>query len=88
MFRNRLQVRKARINLDRAASISGVGGSTRIRWFRVVVAIGNDSLGSRDIAIADVDFNLAYDFDGLLGFAKMGFRRVSFDFQRGLFGWD
>ena len=46
VFRNRLQVRKARINLDRAASISGVGGSTRIRWFRVVVTIGNDRLGS------------------------------------------
>jgi hypothetical protein len=77
-----------RIDLDRAASISGMGGSARVSWFRVVVSIGNDSLGSHDIAITDVDFSPAYDFDGLLGFAKMGFRRVSFDFQKGLFGWD
>jgi len=87
-FRKRLRVRMGRIDLDRAASISGMGGSARVSWFRVVVSIGNDSLGSHDIAITDVDFSPAYDFDGLLGFAKMGFRRVSFDFQKGLFGWD
>jgi len=88
LFRNRLRVRMGRIDLDRGASISGMRGSARASWFRVVVSIGNDSLGSDDIAITDVDFSPAYDFDGLLGFAKMGFRRVSFDFQKGLFGWD
>jgi hypothetical protein len=30
----------------------------------------------------------ASDFDGLLGFTQMGFRRVSFDFAHGVFGWD
>jgi hypothetical protein len=28
------------------------------------------------------------DFDGLFGLATMGFRRVSFDFENGLFGWE
>jgi hypothetical protein len=28
------------------------------------------------------------EFDGLLGFAKKGFRKVSFDFENGFFGWD
>jgi hypothetical protein len=53
-----------------------------------VVSLGSDNLGSRNVAIADVDSELQNDFDGLLGFAKMGFRKVSFDFKNGLFGWD
>jgi len=28
------------------------------------------------------------DFDALFGFAAMGFRKMSFDFEDGLFGWE
>ena len=38
--------------------------------------------------IADLDADPRNDFDGLLGFANMGFRKVSFDFENGLFGWE
>jgi hypothetical protein len=30
----------------------------------------------------------ADEFNGLMGFAKMGFHRVAFDFENGRFGWD
>jgi hypothetical protein len=52
------------------------------------VSIGKGNLGTRNVAIADVDSDPQDDFDGLLGFATMGFREVSFDFENGLFGWD
>jgi hypothetical protein len=61
---------------------------TQVRWFRAVVSLGKDNLGARKVAIADVDPDPQNGFDGLLGFAKMGFRKVSFDFENGLFGWD
>jgi hypothetical protein len=53
-----------------------------------VVSLGSDNLGTRNVAIADVDSDPRNEFDGLLGFAKMGFRKVSFDFENGLFGWE
>jgi hypothetical protein len=28
------------------------------------------------------------DFDGLLGFRTLGFRKVWLDFENGLFGWE
>jgi hypothetical protein len=52
------------------------------------VLLGKDNLGARNVAIADLDSDPQNDFDGLLGFAKMGFRKVSFDFENGLFGWE
>jgi hypothetical protein len=36
----------------------------------------------------NVDSDPRNEFDGLLGFAKMQFRKVSRDFENGLFGWD
>ena len=61
---------------------------THVRWLRVGVLLGKGNLGARNVAIADIDSDPQNDFDGLLGFAKMGFRKVSFDFEHGLFGWD
>jgi hypothetical protein len=61
---------------------------TPVRWLRAVVSLGRDNLGARNVAIADADSDPQNDFDGLLGFAKMGFHKVSFDFQNGLFGWE
>jgi len=40
------------------------------------------------VVIADVDSNPQDDFDGLIGLATMGFRKVSFDFENGLFSWE
>jgi hypothetical protein len=88
VYRNRLPTAQEQLRFDPIASISTAGGMTHVRWLRAVVSLGPDNLGSRNVAIADVDSDLQNDFDGLLGFAKMGFRKVSFDFENGLFGWD
>jgi predicted aspartyl protease len=88
VYRNRLRTAQEQLRFDPIASISTAGGMTHVRWLSAVVSLGSDNLGSRNVAIADVDSDLQNDFDGLLGFAKMGFRKVSFDFENGLFGWD
>jgi predicted aspartyl protease len=88
VYRNRLRTEQEQLRLDPIASISTAGGMAHVWWLRAVVSLGSDNLGSRKVAIADVDSDLQNDFDGLLGFAKMGFRKVSFDFENGLFGWD
>lgn len=87
IYRNRKLMQPAS-HLDRKASISTSSGSTRLSWLRTRVSLGEEDLGARDIAIADVDSNFEDEFDGLMGFAKMGFHRVSFDFENGQFGWD
>jgi hypothetical protein len=88
VYRNRLQTIQQQIHVDFNVSISSPGGMTHVRWLRTGVLLGTDNLGARSVAIADIDSDPQNDFDGLLGFAKMGFRKVSFDFENGLFGWD
>jgi predicted aspartyl protease len=88
VYRNRLQTTKEQLRLDPNTSITSTGGMTHLRWLRAAVSIGGDNLGARNVAIADGGADRPNDFDGLLGFAKMGFRKVSFDFENGLFGWE
>jgi Aspartyl protease len=88
VYRNRLQTTQQQVHFDSNVSISNPGGMTHVRWLRAGVLLGKDNLGARNVAIADIDSDPQNDFDGLLGFAKMGFRKVSFDFENGLFGWD
>jgi len=88
VYRNRLQTTQQQVHFDASVSISSPGGMTHLRWLRTGVLLGRDNLGARNVAIADIDSDPQNDFDGLLGFAKMGFRKVSFDFENGLFGWD
>ena len=88
VFRNRLRKSQEQVHFDSNASISSPGGMTHVGWFRAGVSLGKDDLGTRNVAIADIDSDLQNDFDGLLGFAKLGFLKVSFDFENGLFGWD
>ena len=88
VYRKRLRPAQEQLRFDPNASISTAGGTTHVRWLRAVVSLGRDNLGARKVAIADADSDPQNDFDGLLGFAKMGFHKVSFDFQNGLFGWE
>ena len=88
VYRNRLRTAQDQLRFDPNASISTAGGMTQVRWFRAVVSLGKDNMGTRNVAIADVDPDPQNGFDGLLGFANMGFRKVSFDFENGLFGWE
>ena len=88
VYRNRLRTEQEQLRFDPSVSISTPGGMTHVRWLRAVVSLGKENLGARNVAIVDVDSDPQNEFDGLLGFAKMGFRKVSFDFENGLFGWD
>jgi hypothetical protein len=88
VYRNRLQTTQQQGHFDASIAISSPGGMTHVRWLRTGVLLGRDNLGARNVALADIDSDPQNDFDGLLGFAKMGFRKVSFDFENGLFGWD
>ena len=59
-----------------------------VSWLREPVSLGGKDLGTREVAVVNVDADPQMEIDGLLGFARMGFRRVSFDFERGMFGWE
>jgi predicted aspartyl protease len=88
VYRNRLETTQQQVHFDSNVSISTVGGMTHVRWLSAEVSLGKNDLGACDLAVVDLDSDSQNDFDGLLGFAKMGFRKVSFDFKNGLFGWE
>jgi hypothetical protein len=88
LYRNRLQTLPEQVHFDSNASISSPGGITHIGWLHADVSLGKGNLGTRNVAVADMDADPQNDFDGLLGFASMGFLKVSFDFENGLFGWE
>jgi hypothetical protein len=89
VYRNRLRSTMEQLRIDPNRSISTpVGGGTHVRWLSAEVSLENGNLGARNVAIADVDSDPQDDFDGLFGLATMGFRKVSFDFENGLFGWE
>jgi predicted aspartyl protease len=88
VYRNRLGTSPEQLHVDPNASITTASGTTHVKWSSAQVSLGKSSLGARNVAIADVDADSQNDFDGLLGFATMGFRKVSFDFENGLFGWE
>jgi Aspartyl protease len=88
LYRNRLQTTQQQVHFDSSVSISSPGGMTHVRWLRALVLLGKDNLGVLNVAIVDINSDTQNDFDGLLGFAKMGFRKVSFDFENGVFGWE
>ena len=89
LYPNRIKTGPSTSPTNGAASIVTASGTTRSRWFYASsVSLGTRSLGRRTVVIADLDADPRNDFDGLLGFANMGFRKVSFDFENGLFGWE
>ncbi len=86
LFRGRLHIAPNEAHLDRVSLVSTTGGSARLSWLRTNVSLGTSDLGVHKVAIAEADADS--DFDGLLGFAGMGFHSVSFDFERRLFSWE
>ena len=74
---------------QQVSAISTAAGAMRTKFIRVSsVVLGNTDLGSTMMAIADVDPDAKYEFDGLMGFKNLGFRKVWFDFEHGLLDWD
>ena len=86
LFRGRLHIAPNEVHADQASSVSTTGGSAQFSWLHTSVSLGTSNLGVHKVAIADADGDP--DFDGLLGFAGMGFHSVSFDFERRLFLWE
>jgi predicted aspartyl protease len=77
------------VRTDLDPSISTATGAMHTGWFRASeVSLGKENLGPQIMIIADVDPDPHYEFDGLFGFTKLGFRKVWFDFDDDLFGWD
>jgi hypothetical protein len=88
IYRNSIKAMLEQFHPDRDALVETAAGMMHSRWFLAsTVSLGKENLGQRTVVIADLD-STGNDFDGLLGFAKMGFRKVSFDFENGLFGWE
>ena len=89
LYRNRLRIASEQLRVDPTTSIyTPAGGGTHVTWLSAEVSLESGDLGRRSVAIADVESDREDDFDGLLGLAMMGFRKVSFDFENGLFGWE
>jgi predicted aspartyl protease len=86
LFRGRLHIAPNETHVDQASSVSTTGGSARLSWLHTKVSLGTSDLGVHKVAIAEADIDP--DFDGLLGFAGMGFHRVSFDFEKKVFSWE
>jgi predicted aspartyl protease len=89
VYRNRLRTAPEQLHVDPNVSISNAaGGGAHLRWLSTEVSLETRNLGARNVVIADVDSDPQDDFDGLFGLATMGFRKVSFDFENGLFSWE
>ena len=88
LYRNRIDTKPDKLRVDPSRLVFTAGGMNQVHWLHADVKLGEHHLSAVDVAIADVDSDPGNDFDGLLGFVKMGFRKVTFDFQNGLFGWD
>lgn len=81
VYRNHIDTRQEKLRSDPDTLILTAGGMSGVRWLRADVLLGKNHLRALDVAIADIDSDPQNDFDGPLGFAKVGFRKVTFDFQ-------
>ena len=89
IYRKRLTATLEPLPTNQDALISTAAGSMRTAWFHASrVSLGKENLGPQIMLVANVDPDPRYEFDGLLGFTKMGIRKVWFDFENGMLGWD
>jgi hypothetical protein len=86
-FRNRIKEPNGILRAVEGTFISTVAGTPQAKFFRTLVTLGEDRR-EQTVTIAEVDPLPETDFDGLLGFTAIGFRRVSFDFESGTLGWE
>jgi len=89
VFRNRIKFSPAQrlAGPDRfIATIAGLQPSQS--FLASSVSLGNQNLGPQTVVIADSDGPRGTDWDGLLGFASVGFQKVSFDFENETLGWE
>jgi len=87
IYGKRLETGSERRYFDNTLVETAAGTSQSVWFFASSVWLGNENLGQQAVVIADAE-PLADDFDGLLGLVNLGFRRVAFDFENGLLGWN
>jgi predicted aspartyl protease len=89
VYSKRLNKRPEATSTERDSLIStAVGPMLTTCSGATEVLLGKENLGPQSILISEVEPDARYDFDGLLGFFKIGFRKVSFDFVNGSFSWE
>jgi|SRR6516165_8402968 len=89
VYRNRLRAKLEPLLTNHDAEISTAAGVMRTEWLRAShVFLGKENLGPQIMLVADVEPDPRFEFDGLLGFTKTGFRRVWLDFENRVLGWD
>jgi predicted aspartyl protease len=89
VYSKRLNKRPEATSTERDSLISTAVGPMLTTWSGATeVLLGKENLGPQSILISEVEPDARYDFDGLLGFFKIGFRKVSFDFINGSFSWE
>jgi hypothetical protein len=92
LYRSRVNFKPGKLQhltTDRDPTVFGAAGTVHAAWFRAPeMSLGDNSMGSQILLIADADSGLNDEFDGLLGLAQTGFHRVWLDFENASFAWD
>ena len=77
VYRKWLKRTLEQVRTDSDPLISTAAGAMSARWFRASeVSLGEENLGPQIMIVVDVDPDPHYEFDGLFGFTKLGFRKV------------
>ena len=87
VFRNRINQTVSALRSSQGTFVATVAGAPQAKFLRTLVTLGGET-SEHVIVIADADLGPENDFDGLLGFADMGFQTVCFDFYNGVLGWE
>jgi predicted aspartyl protease len=68
---------------------SNLGGNIVLRQVKMSsLQLGDADLGPRDLFISETQNMSPFPFDGLLATGALPFRKIAFDFERQLFGWE
>ena len=89
LFEPRVRARLASWRTVGAKTSANMNGSVSLRQVELdQTRLGQTELGNLNAFIMDVPADSVPGFDGLLGIASLGVKRISFDFRRSLIGWE
>jgi len=89
LFTSRLERRLAGLRTVRMEPSLNLGGEQPLKQVQLsAVQLGEMDFGGRTAALRDTAPQDLPDFDGLLGPASLGLKRIAFDFERGRFYWE
>jgi predicted aspartyl protease len=89
LYRDRIKMADKNRQVFGEALVSTSSGQTHSWWFQAgSVFLGTQNLRERAVVVIDSTPDPRNDFDGLLGFANLGFHEVSFDFTNEFLRWE